>query len=356
MHNVKKYLFLIPILFILISPKNVFARINRIRTFNSDYSTTLTDLSVPEGTTFATYTGWTNSTAFIRLNMTDSFEPNKTYSASFGFCIYVLDKDFQIEFGNLIGGWNVGGGYVSGTPVESTLVDYSHLTNASGRSQYMRCYTQRWQFTTPGVTTYPFFQIGLNTRYQTLNKFSWWNWTIEKVDSDMSDVTNSITNNTNQIIINNNNNTDKIIESQQETTEAINDLNDTISNNTIDNNIGSGILSYFSHNDHPISGLLTAPFQFLYTLDDQCQPLTLPVSVGGGNNCGGLPVCVNNITTKNISLQCGDTLFWNRSDVSTFRIFWNTLFGGAIIYVLGVRLFKTICRALDPFVDDINSI
>lgn len=100
------------------------------------------------------------------------------------------------------------------------------------------------------------------------------------------------------------------------------------------NPINYGPTDYFfgfkSYDPNGITGIVTAPVEFLHSLTGSCSPISFT------------------IFRKNISLPCGDTLFWNRSDVSTFRAFWNTLFGGSILYGFVIYLFKVIERIRDP--------
>lgn len=92
------------------------------------------------------------------------------------------------------------------------------------------------------------------------------------------------------------------------------------------------------YEDATLSSVITAPLDFINSLDDGCTPVVLTYR------------------GQSITLPCGDTIFWNRDDVSTFRAFWNALFGGLILYRLVRRLFLVVNDAMNPEKDTIGGL
>lgn len=61
------------------------------------------------------------------------------------------------------------------------------------------------------------------------------------------------------------------------------------------------------------------------------------------------------IFNKTITIPSG-CFFWERNDVSTFRDFWNLLFGGYLIIKLGFHYFKILHNAFDPTANDLGGL
>lgn len=90
-------------------------------------------------------------------------------------------------------------------------------------------------------------------------------------------------------------------------------------------------------NSH-FSSIITAPISFLNSLNDACTPITLTYR------------------GQDIVLPCGTTIFWDKDNgyISNFRLVWNILFAGLIIYRLALKLIMTINDCLDPTKDKIG--
>lgn len=87
----------------------------------------------------------------------------------------------------------------------------------------------------------------------------------------------------------------------------------------------------FITGDSPITNIMLRPVSYIESVTGTCSTITL--SYRG----------------TSIPLKCGTDIFWNRSDVTTFKHFWNTLFGGAIIYGLCRLMYKNIKKILSPY-------
>lgn len=156
---------------------------------------------------------------------------------------------------------------------------------------------------------------------------------------DLSPIIDNQNQNTQTIINNNNQNTQSIINSQNATTNAITDINDTLTDSSVnDSNINDFFDDLEFYDNNNFSSLITSPINFLNSLNDSCTPINLQ------------------LFGKTVSLPCGTSVFWERDlpYISTFRVFWNVLFGGALIYTLGLLLVKNISDAIDPTKDNIG--
>lgn len=71
------------------------------------------------------------------------------------------------------------------------------------------------------------------------------------------------------------------------------------------------------------------------------------VLAGANGQCTPISFVIFN---KEISLPCG-SFFWNRDDVSNFRIFWNLLFGGFLIFKSLIWFIKVLSSVIDPLGD-----
>lgn len=100
---------------------------------------------------------------------------------------------------------------------------------------------------------------------------------------------------------------------------------------TADNSYFATFFNNLNFNMHGLSGVVNVPIAFARTLSS--------------NSTSNLTISVFN---KNIVLPNGVSLFWGRSDVSSFRTFWNIFLGGMIIYFVYLRLFKFVKKLFDP--------
>lgn len=114
---------------------------------------------------------------------------------------------------------------------------------------------------------------------------------------------------------------------------------DSIPYFTAENSHFATFFNNLNFNMHGLSSVVTVPIAFVSNLSS--------------NSSSGLNISVMN---KNILLPNGISLFWGRSDVATFRAFWNIFFGGAIIYFVYLRLFKFVKKIFDPSNSEVTSL
>lgn len=134
--------------------------------------------------------------------------------------------------------------------------------------------------------------------------------------------------NQNSQIINQNN---TIINNQEDIKNNTEDIKDTLKDDNIDTSKSNSFFSNFTDEDNGgISGVVTAPLRFIRKITNTCTPFTLKVM------------------EQDVTLPCGNTLFWDKPEVATFKTTWNALVGGAILYALVVKLFKVISDLKNP--------
>lgn len=121
---------------------------------------------------------------------------------------------------------------------------------------------------------------------------------------------------------------------QQETNSKLEDLNKNLKSDEIDDN--SGFFSNFTSSDHGLAGIITSPLRAINKLTSACQPVSF------------------NVLEEPIELPCGDTLFWNKEGVQSFRLIWNILVGGPILFLLLKKLFKVVENLKNPDDDRIE--
>lgn len=131
-----------------------------------------------------------------------------------------------------------------------------------------------------------------------------------------------------------NNKLDDLNNKQNQTNSKLDDLNNNLKNSDVDTN--GSFFSNFTSTDHGISGIISAPLRAINKLTSSCQPVTFSV------------------LDEPIELPCGDTLFWNKEGVQSFRLIWNILVGGPILFLLLKKLFKVVESLKNPDDDRIE--
>lgn len=119
-----------------------------------------------------------------------------------------------------------------------------------------------------------------------------------------------------------------------QTNDKLEDLNKNLKSDEIDDN--SGFFSNFSSSDHGLAGIITSPLRAINKLTSVCQPVSF------------------NVLDEPIELPCGDTLFWNKEGVQSFKLIWNILVGGPILFLLLKKLFKVVENLKNPDDDRIE--
>lgn len=118
-------------------------------------------------------------------------------------------------------------------------------------------------------------------------------------------------------------------ETQKVTNSKLDDLNDNITNDSVDNDQASSFFDNFSTTDHGgISGIITAPLTAINAmLNKNCSPLTATYK------------------GKEISLPCGYD-FWEK--MPTIQEFINITLGGLLCYKIICKLYRLIENLKNP--------
>lgn len=105
-----------------------------------------------------------------------------------------------------------------------------------------------------------------------------------------------------------------------------------------DHSVGNFFDGIHLFDDSTLSSVITAPLSFINSLDDACTPIVLTYR------------------GQSITLPCGNTIFWDREDVSSFRAIWNALFGGLILYRLLRKLLQVVDNAMNPESNELGGL
>lgn len=226
-----------------------------------------------------------------RITFNDTLQANHNYTLSLTLT-FVSDPNSWFKWGqNAMSGILVGSGYVVSSPASgTTLVNRYDSQFIFGDGSIIYNYYRKqsnivFNFKpTTGVSSW-----SVNIPFDS----SWFR--SYSIDSYLLQDSGS---NDTQVIINNNNiNTQNIIDSQNNTTNAINDINDTLQDTTIDNQaIGNELANITTITDTPITDLLTLPvtlLQRLYnSLSNSCSSYSIPFGFGLTDYTLNLP-CIN---------------------------------------------------------------
>ncbi len=161
------------------------------------------------------------------------------------------------------------------------------------------------------------------------------------INDNKDEILNNSDFNKNQIIQNNDKNKNEIIDNQnknqQQTNEKLDGINDSLTDDNIDTEGANSFFDSFSDTDHGgLSGVITAPLRFVNKITATCEPIHFKM------------------WNKDISLPCGDTLFWGKNEVKPLRDVWNLLFGGGFLYMLMLKLYRTVQNLKNPDDDRIE--
>lgn len=116
-------------------------------------------------------------------------------------------------------------------------------------------------------------------------------------------------------------------------------LKDLINNPFVNSENVNNFWDKFEHKDYGLTQIITAPINTIKKISNgTCTPYNIT------------------ILGKTIQLPCGDTIFWNREDVESFKIFWNMFWGGILCYGIGKLIIKDVQKATNPNSDKLEVI
>lgn len=100
---------------------------------------------------------------------------------------------------------------------------------------------------------------------------------------------------------------------------------------TADNSLFSKFFAELNFNMHGLSSIVTSP-----------------IALANSFSSNGTNSISFTLFRKSFTIPNGVTLFWGRSDVSSFRVIWNTFLGGFILYFVYKKLFYFILGLFNP--------
>ena len=102
-------------------------------------------------------------------------------------------------------------------------------------------------------------------------------------------------------------------------------------------------LDEYNKGNFVFSNIVLLPIKLVDNIDSECREIKLPFSS-------------DKLSTDDISLPCGNTLFWDKPKVKPFRKVWNFLVGAPIVYSLLLWSYKTVQKTKDPLNNDMEMI
>ena len=127
------------------------------------------------------------------------------------------------------------------------------------------------------------------------------------------------------------------IQEQEKTNQELGELNDNLTNSTVDSGSASGFFDNFQDNEHGLSGIITAPLNFIKNLNSKsCSPINVSIP----------------LINSNFSLPCMSS-FYNTHFAELFRIYQIVIFG-LIAYRICLDIFRIVKGFKDPDSDKVE--
>lgn len=137
---------------------------------------------------------------------------------------------------------------------------------------------------------------------------------------------------------------DTIINNQEDIKNNTEDIKKTLNDDSIDTDQSDSFFDSFDESsDHLLTSVVLFPIKILDNLDSECRELNFPFSS-------------DKLKFNDVSLPCGNTLFWDKPKVAEFKKFWNFIVGAPIIYGCLLWTFKTIQKLKNPFDNEVEMI
>lgn len=125
----------------------------------------------------------------------------------------------------------------------------------------------------------------------------------------------------------------------QDTNQSIQELNDTISDDTIDTTSSDSFFSNFNNNTHGLTGIVTLPLTTIQNLNNaSCSPLSLTIPFISSNN--------------SLQLPCLTPIY--QSNFGNFFTLYQTIIFGFVSYYVCINIFRMVKDFKDPNKDKIE--
>lgn len=132
-------------------------------------------------------------------------------------------------------------------------------------------------------------------------------------------------------------NQEKCFSKLDDTTIAINDVNNSINNSNIDNGVGEGFFDNFTSQDFGLSQIITIPLNTIQGLTSKtCVPLQIPIP----------------FTNSNITLPCMTEIYETKFP-SIYNL-WKIVSFGIVAYLIAIDIFHIVKGFKDPESDKVE--
>lgn len=122
-----------------------------------------------------------------------------------------------------------------------------------------------------------------------------------------------------------------------DTTSAINDVNNSINNSNVENGTGQGFFDDFTSQDFGLSQIITIPLNTIQSLTSKsCVPLQVPIP----------------FTNSNLSLPCMTEIYQNK--LPTVYNLWKIVSFGIVAYLIAIDIFHIVKGFKDPESDKVE--
>lgn len=254
------------------------------------------------------FSGTINNFYFVVKPLLFGFENNKTYTLTFDVSTSVLPFEVSIGYGNDTS-------YLVDGPRQTfTTSGRHHITFTTNRTDYSNLWIRIPRYASQTTFTYSVSNIMLTKGNMVLPYEPYG----QQICSSKIDNLSDNINNTNQ---------------------SIQDLNDTISDDTIDTSTSNDFFDNFEDNHHGLSGIVSLPLTTIQSLNNaSCTPLTLTIPYLQSNNTLQLP-CLTPIYQNNFGV---------------FFTLYQTIIFGFVSYYVCVSIFYMVKDFKDPNKDKIE--
>lgn len=196
-----------------------------------------------------------------------------------------------------------------------------------------------WGFNNYDILDAPMIQDNQNTQDIISNDNANTDRLIQNDNANTDRIINNQNSNTDRQIQNDNANSQAEIDATNRNTQAVNDLNDNITDNSVDTEQAGDFFSDFQDNDHGLSSIITAPLNMIRNLSNAtCSPINLTIP----------------FVNKTMQLPCFSTIY-SQNFGSLFTIY-RTITFGIVAYYVCVRIFGLVKGFKDPQNDKVEVV
>lgn len=255
---------------------------------------------------YGDFSGSLNNWYFVVKPLLFGFENQTTYTLSFDVSTSVLPFNVSIGYGN-------DQSYLVDGPTTTFTTNGRHyMTFTTNRTDYSNLWIRIPRYSTQTTFTYNVSNIMLSKGNMVLPYEPYG----QQICSSKIDNLSDNINNTNQ---------------------SIQDLNDTISDDTIDTSTSNDFFDNFEDNHHGLTGIVSLPLTTIQSLNNAtCTPLSLTIP----------------FVNQNLQLPCLTPIY--QENFGNFFTLYQTIIFGLISYYVCISIFYMVKDFKDPNKDKIE--